>query len=252
MKKALIYGVLLLVSSLFIFLACQKTESDKTDEVLSTITVTYERLGPWEVDPSTFADHITKIEEITFRDIALDRYKAHLDWVRFVSQNFDPNGTIRRYTVDMSAVQIIEIPLLTTKIGESALIYTTEDTCLFVVGSIEQLINGNKRFEYRNIDGNVSYYSFELNSQEKVGNFGSVNEVPFRTIFGEGEPTPIIGDSTCQQKNPANFGNCMQCAYSECYSSWLCGIGCSLGTGIALGCAAVFALHCANIGNPKN
>jgi hypothetical protein len=114
---------------------------------------------------------------------------------------------------------------------------------------LEVLQNGSTKFSYQNIDHNMMYYTFEVNSQNKIGNFIAVADLPFESTwspFGARAAAP-----TCYQQFPSSWNKCMNCAYNECYSSWLCGIACSMGTGIALGCAAVFALHCANIGNPS-
>lgn len=255
MRKTFSYGLLVLVSGMFFFLSCQKSsKGNKEDlvtnpELLSTITVIYERQGNPDVDPSMFGDHIKLIETISANDAALLRYKVHTDWVRFVSRNVDANGVIRRYTFDNSPAQIIEIPLITAAQGESVLIYSTKDTCLFTVGTLEALTNGNLKFSYQNVDKNLMYYNFEVNSQNKIGNFIADADIPFESTwsaFGSRAPGP-----TCQQQFPNSWNKCMNCSYNECYSSWLCGIACSMGTGIALGCAAAFALHCANIGNPS-
>ncbi|MGB8190492.1 MAG: hypothetical protein WCF67_01175 [Chitinophagaceae bacterium] len=254
MKKTIIYGLSVLSLSLFIFFSCRKSGSGKEvpepgNEGSITATVTYERNEAVDVEPSIFGDHITLIETIPFANIILRRYRAHPDWIRFVSQNIDVNGAVRRYTVDHSPAQIIEVPLRTTKKCEAALIYTTKDTCLFIRGALDSLVNGNISFSYQSLDRNTTYYKFEVNDQNKIGNFIAASDIPFESIwsaFGTRSAGP-----TCQQQFPKNWNKCMNCAYAECSSSWLCALACSMTPGIALGCASTFALHCANIGNPK-
>ena len=149
MKKKLIHGLLILACGLLLFLSCQKSDKDRIDqsaimkeEFLSTITVTYERHGNPEVDPSMFGDHITLIETISLNDPVLLTYKGYPEWINFIAENADLNGVIKRYTFDNSPAQVIEIPLEMSELGESALIYTTSDTCLFAVGTLESLVNG--------------------------------------------------------------------------------------------------------------
>jgi hypothetical protein len=118
MKRTFTFGLLVLASGLFFFLSCQKSGHGNKEVVVtppehpSTITVTYERQGNPEVDPTMFGDHITLIETISANDPALLRYRAHQDWIRFVSRNVNTSGVIRRYTFDNSPAQVIEIPWL--------------------------------------------------------------------------------------------------------------------------------------------
>jgi hypothetical protein len=104
-----------------------------------------------------------------------------------------------------------------------------------------------KDVSFEDLEG-VMYYRFDLNADDKIGNYVSGVDIPANETFTNATEQDRAGTPTCQQTFPDKFLKCFDCAMSECFSNWLCGLACSIKIQIALGCAAAAATHCMGIG----
>ena len=246
MKRKFAVGALLCASLLVLAIACKKYWKQEREDLASTITTIYERQGIEESDPTIFGDHVTKIEKISLKDVYLAQFQRDPQWGKGVGSRLDPSKDILRYSFDYSAIRMVEIPLITNFKEEAVYIYEYKGQYIFTKGKLEFLLNGYRRVCFTDVDG-APYYQFDLNDQDKIGNYVCTRDIPASDYFTQGlevgRATP-----TCHQKFPSSFIKCFDCAMSECFNNWLCGLACSLKVHIALGCAAAAGVHCMGVG----
>ncbi len=122
---------------------------------------------------------------------------------------------------------IYSIPFLHN--SSNLIMATDNDKVSIVIASVDRINNGNDKFIIKNrINENV--FTVEQNSKNKFGNtvhydnkHGYVktdfsfpySNVDFQKINFE--------KSSCLLQHPDSFSDCMQCAWDECSSSWVCG-----------------------------
>lgn len=224
--------------------SCKKTAEKYSDQ----INVIYEAPGlKTGVNPSIFADHVTLVEEIGYNNSSLDSFRCNQLWLTLYStysSNLDLNN-IKRVSYDWGPMKAILIPLDEGNESEYLIAYTYDDKFLFVKYICNALPNGNRLFQFTSVDG-LEYFSFELNSENKIGNRTVSNSIPWLTTFYPSITERIVTPPGGGQLLPCNqqglsYGDCMECAINECMADWICACVCMIEPAP---CIAGFALGC--------
>ena len=105
---------------------------------------------------------------------------------------------------------------------------------------MDSLINTNFQYVYKPIGTADIYYSFELTSENYIGNIQFGIDMPFYEVFGN-----RIGP-TCRDINPTAFVKCMKCPLDRCMSSFWCRLLMPpfMAIEVGIGMAAAWALGC--------
>ena len=102
-----------------------------------------------------------------------------------------------------------------------------------------------RRFTLSSLEGKV-YYTFQVNAANRMGGLKILQDIPFYKLQDPAARTNGLADEELEDKpcpdKTDTFGSCMQCAYGECSSDWLCTVVCGLQF---VYCSIGFALACA-------
>jgi len=253
MKRIFTVGAGLLTLAILFVVACQKLAKEEaieppSTELPSTVTTIYER-GEVDYDPSIFGDHTYKIETISLNDAFLQPIKNDTQWTNHgLAAKIDLSKPIKRYSLDWSEMQIVEVPLVSNSKTECIYIYTFKNQYLFVRGTLDTLSNENQKIQFESLNG-TPYYGVEINPEGYMGNFTVDNNMPFDATFTnatEADRTDIPF-TECQQTYPSSMVWCMNCALSSCADNWGCTFVCIYIPGNMIHCAASWAVRCSRI-----
>lgn len=200
---------------------------------------------------SIFDNHVTDVKNLSSTDSILTKLLESLEWNN-LPELLKSNAKLteaKLISYDYSEnLKVINIPLNNSNGSSSLIIYTG----IFKQGSLNkfkylpvksELSNLNlalRQFKLLSIKGE-EYYSFKLNSANKVGEFKIGINLPIRLITPPNNNTNPTDRPSCPDAT-SSFGACMQCAINECASDWVCGVVCGI---LAPECMAGFALGCA-------
>jgi hypothetical protein len=123
---------------------------------------------------------------------------------------------------------------------EDFVAYIRDNSVYFVHVFISTIDENVKNYRFESLDREQLYFSLSLNEKSEVGDI-----VLGEDIVGMGLPRGPQARVPCPTKTK-KFGDCMDCAYQECYSSWKCGLMCSAGA-FVLACVAGFTLACTGV-----
>lgn len=121
----------------------------------------------------------------------------------------------------------------------SALVYNNGGKIFKVFFKRELLSHSIEKIEkvtMSSTDGS-EYMSFTLSNDKFLSHLKASRELPFKSIMSSEEMSSIkqqlaAGSGGCER---LPFGDCIQCAVSECMSDWQCAIMCGLAAELCIG-----------------
>jgi|MDTG01.2.fsa_nt_gb hypothetical protein len=238
MKKITKLVLPIFILSLVIYSCNQNDDIDKTlnSEDNSIITIferTSETLIP--LNNGVFPD-VDKVEKVGKKTKLGEKLIKEINSLKDYDLDY---SNIKRITFSSVDKYTYSIPFNS---NNNELIVLTDNNSISVVISKElSLDNGNKKFIINNYK-NEPMMSLEQNSENKIGNrelYKSTNNITsFRTTseFPKIKNDYLAKESDCL--GGRSFSDCMQCAWDECSSSWVCGATLAFYPGPTIGFAA--------------
>lgn len=217
----------LLTLSIFsaVLFSCKKTENNMS----SSTQIIYKRANLKEsLNPSIFADHITMVERIPFTSSELDSLKANTTWIYLyaTSGSLLDTGHISRASYDYNQMKVFSIPFDEGSGTEHLIIYSLNNKFLFAKSRLQAVNDTLREFKLLSL-GNDIYYQFQINQENKIGNFSIENTIPFADTFSPTQNTVNTATIPCNQQG-LPFGQCILCAINECAQSWICAVVCGV------------------------
>lgn len=141
-------------------------------------------------------------------------------------------SAVGNYNVDFTQMELVEFEGYQDHNSYSIPFIDNEDKTLLVIQNMDEgkimigrksiLPNENTLYKVSNYQ-DEPLYQIEINQEEKMGNqliFDNDNgHFLFDFTFNQSE---LAKKGTCLETT-TEFGACMQCAWDECSSSWICG-----------------------------
>ncbi len=246
---------LILIATLFVLFSCNKnesgsilnneTKSSNVENRLATISgdneiMIYEdRTEAKQIDSKTFllGGNTKKVTTIGYGHSLLNKLKSSNEWKNVIDKLELNLNDIKRTYLHSSSISLVSIPILQkNNEGEYFNIYIFGNSFLITKFSQYRNINGNLTLEVKSLD-NELYYKFDLNYENKIGNWSFQKEIPFKTVF--------MNEINSEQNRPAApcasmpFNACMNCFVIEtCGSDWVCAVACGLFIPSCIGGAA--------------
>lgn len=191
--------------------------------------------------------HETAAEPILI-DGNVKSIEAMPDFTYAASSEFDLHAT-KKISYNHSPIIVYEIP---SKLhaGKSLVLLSLNNRFVETV-SLTTILPENVRLWQLLSTENREYYSFKVNSENRIGDFRVLNDIPFYELLEapalmNAVPVPDgTAALTCYQKTKT-FGACMSCAASECFSGWKCGFMCGQVPAV-LACAVGWSIGCAGV-----
>jgi hypothetical protein len=240
MKKLKISALIsmLIISCLSIFLACSNgdsslTVSSKDNEITTTfIKDPNEQKRESEIPP--YLPEVESIELIGVNTSLGIQLKNDIESIKFFDVNYNNIERVKLSGIDS---EVFTIPFVNGR--DELVVFRNNDMISFVIGNEEELSNGNTKFTMKNYKNEI-FYNLEQDRNDKFGNF-EINDKE-HGFFQLTENTNIINTSSSRQNciHLVNFNACMQCAWDECSSSWVCGAALALKPVAIIAAAATF------------
>ncbi len=192
--------------------------------------------------------------EVSYDNDKLDFVKDSKNWQALLATGLKLDKQhIRISQIGNNSQAVTVIPILDEP-GNAICIYRYAKSFLIVKAEIQKLENGNQKFTVLGLDNQV-YYSFEMNSESKVGNFyltkntihnTKINNFSVLQQIGSVEPA-TVSPSNCSDGH-LSWNDCVHCLIvMHCGGNWVCIIACG---SLPLECAVAAAYVCF-AGNPS-
>lgn len=226
--------------TLLLFLIIALASCEKNSTIAEKASSSSFDVGDAKVSSLIFND-VSYLGESPGTDLLSDFFKSS-EWKAIPKGIKNQLTNAKEIIVDSSDIRVLkfQIGTPTTENQSDLVAWYYNGKFLVFISSLTLLSTGNYFFNRTNIIGSESYLNFQINRNNKVGYFNQVpvTEMPrFQSISFREPPEP-----TCMEKTDT-WGDCMQCAYSECMDDWVCGLACNLNGGLL--CAVAWGIGCA-------
>lgn len=112
----------------------------------------------------------------------------------------------------------------------SQMIYFNDGNYFKLLFKKERISDNLEKIILTSPDG-IEYLNFMLMDGVYLSHLNVYNEVPFRTIMNKKERLAFVAKPDSSDTGGCTslgFGDCIECAFSECASDWQCAIMCGL------------------------
>lgn len=145
--------------------------------------------------------------------------------------------SIKTFDVDYNFIEKIQMTGINSYVytipfinrSEELIVFLNNQMISFVIGSEIALSNGNRQFVMKNFN-NETFYQLEQNHNGLLGNFHITDSehgfFPLTENINNINTSRTFGNVSCIHRT--NFSECMQCAWEQCSSSWVCGAALAL------------------------
>lgn len=143
---------------------------------------------------------------------------SDIESIKFFNVNYNNIERIKLSGIDS---EVFTIPFTTGR--DELVVFRNNNMISFVIGNEEQLSNGNRRFTLKNHKNEI-FHQIDQNLDDKFGNFVIINNE--HGFFQLTENLNTVNTTSSRNQNCihlVNFNACMQCAWNQCSSSWVCG-----------------------------
>lgn len=240
MKKTAVLASMfaIIISGIYCTKADETLKNDKVEVSYAKAPSTSD-----ESDPSVFADHLIRMENIQFGSNSLSMLSKVAEW-RNAQAKYGNLVSGVRYSYNHSPVQVTEIPISSGPIKgskESVLVYSYNGNAMVAVMKVSTF-NELTTYAVTDVNGEA-YYSITLNTANQIKGWSLLRDFSKEqlSVFKGPEGVSAAGGSTCPQLYPNSFSSCFRCAVNECSNDLLCTLACGVWPA---SCVAGFTLAC--------